>query len=138
MITLPPDDDREYHAERRPVLVVSGSLTNSDATWPFVLACPLSSSTTRKTRYCVKLSAEEAAGKKTWVRVPAVQPLLKAQLQDMVQTIDEGRLEEVHARIVQYLGLFPDADLEESFDPWQTPPISDPPTDDLHDGDIPF
>src|SRR3954463_15952510 len=83
LLTLPPNDDRTVHPERRPVVVLSGLRTNNAAEWPFVLAVPLSSSTTLKTEFCVKISAGEGnLTKKTWARIPAVQPLLKTDLQD--------------------------------------------------------
>jgi hypothetical protein len=44
-LTLPPNEDRAYHDERRPVLVISGPETNSDTSWNFVLVAPISSST---------------------------------------------------------------------------------------------
>jgi mRNA-degrading endonuclease toxin of MazEF toxin-antitoxin module len=59
-LTLPPNDMRLYHDERRPVVVISGPETNSDPTWRFVLVAPVSSSTSHKTRFCVKLVAKEA------------------------------------------------------------------------------
>ena len=36
-ITLPPNYQRNYHDERRPVLVLSGPSTNSFKGWPTVL-----------------------------------------------------------------------------------------------------
>jgi mRNA-degrading endonuclease toxin of MazEF toxin-antitoxin module len=54
-LTLPPNDHCQYHDERRPVLVISGPETNSDASWGFVLGVPISSSTSHKTRFCVRL-----------------------------------------------------------------------------------
>lgn len=122
--------------------MVSGSETNSDRTWPFVLVCPLSSSTHHKTRYCVKLSASEA-GKKTWVRVPAVQPLLKGALEDMMQTLSEERLQEVHARVVEYMGLLvdlglDDSEAEEEGGGWAAQLGADLPVDMAGDDDIPF
>ena len=66
----------------------------------------MSSETTRKTRFCVKIPADEAnSGRKTWARVPAVQPLLKADLQDRFGLLPAARVEEVQARLFQYLGL---------------------------------
>ena len=74
---------------------------------------PISSSTARKTGYCVKLNAGEGGlVKKGWVRVIAVQPLLKSDLQDRLGVVPAERLEEVQARLFQYLGL-PIDDLDE-------------------------
>jgi len=109
-LTLPPNTDRDFHPQR-PVAVLSGPDTNSDPAWPLVLAAPISSSTSRRTRFCVKLGAGEAnMSAKCWVRIPMVQPLLKADLRDMIGTLKGDRLLEVQARLFQYLGM---ADEEE-------------------------
>lgn len=132
-LTLLPRKDRPLQHPRRSVIVVSGPETNSDEAWPFVLVCPLSSSTRRRTRFCVKIAAGGSAGanKKVWVRVPAVQPMEKELLQDRSGVASEEQLQAVQARLVEYLGLL---DLEE--DP--ADPVADfvppPPADD----DVPF
>lgn len=123
-ILLVPRDDRPATYERRPVLVVSGPETNSDTSWEFVLVCPVSSSTNRKTKFCVKLAAGEGnLTKKAWVRVPAVQPMEKAHLEDHTGIIPEDKVEAVHARIVEYMGLL---DNEDPNDP-PAPPSDDVP-----------
>jgi len=105
-LTLPPNDDRQYHDERRPVLIISGPETNSDVTWGFVLVAPISSSTSHKTRFCVRLGAGAAnLPKKGWIRVSAVQPLMKSQLGDRTGIVTADQLAEVHARLLQYMGL---------------------------------
>ena len=105
-LTLPPNDRRELHAERRPVLVISGPKTNSDATWRFVLVAPISSSTSHRTRFCVQLGAGVAnLSKKGWVRIPATQPLMKADLEDRTGIVPGPKLEEARARLMDYLGL---------------------------------
>ncbi|GIE92298.1 type II toxin-antitoxin system PemK/MazF family toxin [Actinoplanes regularis] len=112
-ITLPPNDERQVHDERRPVVVLSGPNTNSFAGWRTVLVAPVSSSTSLKTGYCVKISAGEGGlPKKCWVRVLAVQPLLKSDLEDRLGVLPGDRLEEIQARLFQYLGL-PIEDLDE-------------------------
>jgi mRNA-degrading endonuclease toxin of MazEF toxin-antitoxin module len=113
-LTLPPESDRTIHSERRPVVVLSGPETNSSLDWPFVLCCPISGETSRKTQFCVKLSAVEAAGKKCWVRVPAIQPLEKIQLEDHIQTLNEDKLELIRARLLQYLDVIDGDDDVES------------------------
>ena len=50
-LRLIPEEDRVVHATRRPVVVVTGPNSNSDQGWPFLLVCPLSTSTSRKARY---------------------------------------------------------------------------------------
>jgi mRNA-degrading endonuclease toxin of MazEF toxin-antitoxin module len=105
-LTLPPDEDRVYHDERRPVLVISGPETNSDISWNFVLVAPISSSTSHKTRFCVLLGAGAAnLPKKGWVRVVAVQPLMKSQLGDHTGILKADKFAEVQARLLQYMGL---------------------------------
>jgi hypothetical protein len=58
-VTLLPREDRQVHEERRRFVVLSGD-TNSDETWPLVLGCPVSGSTSFRTRFDVKLAAGEA------------------------------------------------------------------------------
>lgn len=106
-ISLPPNDGRKYHDERRPVVVLSGPNTNSFAGWRTVLVAPISTSTSLKTQYCVRLGANEGGlPKKCWVRVVALQPLLKSDLQDRLGVLSAERLEEVQARLFQYMGLY--------------------------------
>lgn len=106
LISLPPNDERQIHEERRPVVVLSGPDTNSSDGWRVVLVAPISSSTSLKTSYCVKLSAGEGGlTRKCWVRVIAVQPLLKSDLGDRLGVLSAERLEEIQARLFQYLGL---------------------------------
>ncbi|MFI7552505.1 type II toxin-antitoxin system PemK/MazF family toxin [Micromonospora sediminimaris] len=106
IVSLPPNDGRNIHDERRPVVVLSGPNTNSFAGWRTVLVAPTSTSTSLKTKYCVKLAAGEGnLPKKCWVRVVAVQPLLKSDLQDHLGVLSAARLEEIQARLFQYMGL---------------------------------
>lgn len=106
-IRLIPEDKRQIHTERRPVVVVSGGASNSDEDWPFILACPLSTSTTRRTKYDVQLNMGQGnVSKKTWIRIPAVQPLMKTDLQDHTGVLPGRILEEIQARLVQYMGMF--------------------------------
>lgn len=106
VISLPPNDERRYHDERRPVVVISGPNTNSSKGWRTVLIAPISTSTSLKTGYCVKLSAGEGGvPKKCWVRVVAVQPLMKSDLEDRLGVLPAERLEEIQARLFQYLGM---------------------------------
>lgn len=110
-ISLPPNQGREFHDQRRPVVVLSGPATNSNGGWPIVLVAPISSSTSLKTSYCVRLAAGEAGvTKKCWIRVVAVQPLSKADLEDRIGVLSATRLEEVQARLFQYMGLLTEQD----------------------------
>ncbi|MFB4275304.1 type II toxin-antitoxin system PemK/MazF family toxin [Nonomuraea sp. MTCD27] len=105
-VRLIPEEERVVHDERRPVVVVTGGGTNSDTSWPFVLACPISGSTSRRTRFDVHLArGQGGVVKKCWIRVPAVQPLLKTALEDRTGTLDEDLLTQVQGRLAQYLGL---------------------------------
>ncbi len=105
-LRLLPEEERVTHDARRPVLVITGPATNGDPAWPFVLGCPISRSTSRRTRYDVQLAAGQGgATKKCWIRVPAAQPLLKAQLEDRLGTLDERLLSQVQTRLAQYMGL---------------------------------
>lgn len=105
-LKLLPAEERQVHDERRRFVVLSGSETNSEPDWPAVLGCPVSASTRYKTQFDVRLAFGEAgAAKKCWIRVPAMQPLLKQDLEDLTGTLSAGRLEETQARMLQYLGL---------------------------------
>jgi mRNA-degrading endonuclease toxin of MazEF toxin-antitoxin module len=105
-IRLIPEEERVVHDPRRPVVVVSGPDTNGDQSWPSVLVCPISGSTSRRTKYDVQLARGQGGViKKCWIRIPAIQPLLKTQLEDRSGTLDERLLSQVHARLFQYMGL---------------------------------
>ncbi|WP_257643206.1 type II toxin-antitoxin system PemK/MazF family toxin [Micrococcus luteus] len=105
-LSLPPEDDREVHASRRPCLILSCEEKNSQPGWPILLIAPISSSTNRRTQYCVKLGAGEAnLPRKCWVRVPAVQPLAKDDISDYLGSISQARLEEVQAGLMMYMGI---------------------------------
>lgn len=105
-IALPPESNRNMHDERRPFVVVSGSAYNSDAGWPFVLGCPVSSSTRRRTKLCVKIAKGDAnATKRGWIRVSALQPLMKGDLGDFMGILPSSTLDLLHARVLQYMGI---------------------------------
>lgn len=105
-LRLIPDELRTLHDTRRPVLVVSGFSANSDGDWPFTLVCPVSGSTSNRTRYDVQLAAGQGGVvKKCWVRIPAVQPLMKDKLGDRLGTVDGRILSQVQVRLAQYMCL---------------------------------
>ncbi|WP_165970594.1 type II toxin-antitoxin system PemK/MazF family toxin [Actinomadura sp. 6K520] len=105
-LRLIPAEQRDVHDERRPVVIVTGADSNGDPDWPFVLACPISGSTRRRTRFDVQLShGQGGVTKKCWIRIPAVQPLMKTDLQDRTGVLDEELLTQLQGRLAQYLGL---------------------------------
>ncbi|WP_182884883.1 type II toxin-antitoxin system PemK/MazF family toxin [Microbispora sp. H10885] len=105
-VRLIPEEDRVVHDERRPVVVVTGVESNGDPDWQFVLVCPISGSTSRRTRFDVQLGKGQGGViKKCWIRIPAVQPLMKSALEDRTGTLDEDLLTQVQGRLAQYLGL---------------------------------
>jgi mRNA-degrading endonuclease toxin of MazEF toxin-antitoxin module len=105
-LRLIPEEERVVHDQRRPVVVVTSAASNGDPDWPFVLACPISGSTSRRTRFDVQLAKGQAGVvKKCWIRIPAVQPLTKSALEDRTGTLDEDLLTQVQGRLAQYLGL---------------------------------
>ncbi|WP_436762857.1 type II toxin-antitoxin system PemK/MazF family toxin [Streptosporangium sp. V21-05] len=105
-LRLVPEEERVVHDERRPVAVVTGTESNGDPEWPFVLVCPVSGSTSRRTRFDVQLAkGQGGAIKKCWIRIPAVQPLLKSALEDRSGPLNEDLLTQVQGRLAQYLGL---------------------------------
>lgn len=131
-LTLPPERAREIHETRRPFLVLSGPAHNGDPDWPVVLGCPLSSSTSWRTGLCVKIAAGEAGSdRKTWVRIPALQPLMRSDLQDLQGTLSTERLEEVQARVLEYMGLLSDETEEEL-------PVDAPAVISYNDAEEPF
>ena len=70
------------------------------------MGCPTSSQTTWRSPYCVKIAAGEfGSDRKTWIRVPALQPLEKALLGPRLGLLDGERLELVQSRIADYLGM---------------------------------
>jgi mRNA-degrading endonuclease toxin of MazEF toxin-antitoxin module len=118
-IVLPEAGRRQLHRERRPVLIVSdlGGLnqTNCNETWPSVWVVPVSSSTTYKTRFDIKIAAGDGnLAKKGWARVPALQVMDKSYLQDLVGIVHRTTLESVIAQVLSYLGdVFEDDDEDE-------------------------
>jgi mRNA-degrading endonuclease toxin of MazEF toxin-antitoxin module len=108
-LTMSPEAARTVHDERRRFVVLSGPTSNSDPDWPVVLGCPISASTSFKTRFDVKLGFGEAGvTKKCWIRVPALQPLMKTDLQDRTGQLDAAKLEELQARVLEYMELISD------------------------------
>ena len=119
-----PGGERLEHDARRPVLVVSdqnrrhgrNALPSND--WPSVLIVPISSSTTYRTSFDVKLSAGEGGlAKKGWARIPALQMVDKDHLEDMTGCVPQSKLDEVTTQILNYLGILEEQVLEES-DEW--------------------
>lgn len=117
--------ERTVHNARRPVLVVSdqnaangtNALPASD--WPSLLVIPISSSTSHKTRFDVRLAAGEGnLTKKSWARVPGLQMIDKDYLDDLTGQVSPQVLDDVTAQILSYLGIIepePAADEEEPF-----------------------
>lgn len=105
-LALPPESKRTRHEERRPFVVISGQAQNNDSRWPLVLGCPISSSTTHRTRFCIKLSQGDAnLGKKSWIRVPTIQPLDKDDLEDLLGTLPEEIAQNLMASILDYMDV---------------------------------
>ena len=109
VLSLPPESDRRVHpdTEPRPFVVLS-DVQGSDPQWPTVLGCPVSSETTRRTPLCVKLAAGEAGlRRKSWVRIPALQPIAKEDLPPdrRIGQLPADKLELAQKHILIYLGL---------------------------------
>lgn len=91
----------EPHRQGRRFVVLS----NDDA-WRIVVGCPLSSSTQQRSKLCVRLAAGESGCiKKTWIRIPAIQPIAKRDLGNYVGQLSEDRLRETRTRVAQLVGL---------------------------------
>jgi mRNA-degrading endonuclease toxin of MazEF toxin-antitoxin module len=106
IMTLLPDVLRSViHTGRRFFVVLSGDETDQDEEWPIVSGCPISSSTTLKTKFDVKLGAGEGGvQKKCWVRIPALQSIEKQHLQDFSGLLDPSRIDQIDAALFLYLG----------------------------------
>lgn len=94
----------------RPVLVVSdlGSMhgKNLDPGWPTVTVIPISSSTSFKTKFDVKLAAGVAGlPKKCWARVPAIQVVEKHVLGAAAGELPANLLYDVAVNVLDYLGV---------------------------------
>lgn len=119
--------ERTVHDARRPVLVVSdqGEANGTNALpasdWPSLLVIPLSSSTSCKTRFDVRLAAGEVnLLKRCWARVPALQMIDKDCLGDMTGQVSPQVLDQATAQVLRYLGIIEpeperEADEEEPF-----------------------
>jgi mRNA-degrading endonuclease toxin of MazEF toxin-antitoxin module len=108
VVLLPKALRKIIHRERRYFVVLSGDQTNSDKNWFVVAGCPISSSTTQRTRFDVKLAQGEGnVPKKSWVRVPAIQAVEKTDLQDFSGMLDPARLNQIDAFLFSYLGQLP-------------------------------
>lgn len=82
------------------MVVITAGEFGQDEEWLFAFVVPTSTEPDKVTPFCVRL---ESHG--TWARVPAAQPLEKADLEDLIGLITPAELEEIYARLVQYLGL---------------------------------
>ncbi|WP_035002104.1 MULTISPECIES: type II toxin-antitoxin system PemK/MazF family toxin [Corynebacterium] len=106
-LTLPPESLRgEPHLEHRPFLILSNDNSNLDPNFLVVMGCPISSSTSFRTGFDVKLSrGQGGVTKKCWIRVPAMQPLPKTlvETQDKTGTVPRSILDEVDISLVQFL-----------------------------------
>ncbi|TVS77002.1 type II toxin-antitoxin system PemK/MazF family toxin [Mycobacterium helveticum] len=105
ILRLPPEPEREVHETRRPFLIYSGDPTNNDQSYPVVSGFPLSKSTRYRTEFDVKLAAGEGnVSEKCWVRIHALQPLLKTDLGDCGgKPLTPERMEEIEAQLFRYL-----------------------------------
>jgi mRNA-degrading endonuclease toxin of MazEF toxin-antitoxin module len=103
LVTLLPREDRQLH-DRRPVVVLSINEMNNRSDWPVVLVVPTSSEPDRATPFCVEIKKNEGnLNKRTWARVPAVQPLEKADLGDYLGDLPGPRLTEILSRLADYM-----------------------------------
>lgn len=104
-LSMPPNNDRNYH-NKRTVLVVSGTAVNRDASRPSVTVAPISGSQRWRSPDCVRLQlGDGGVTKPCWVRVPHLQPILKADLADFLGVLPAAKVREVQAHVAQYLGL---------------------------------
>ncbi len=70
------------------------------------MGCPISKSTRFRTSLCVKLAVGEGnVTKKCWIRVPALQAVPKAALEELTGELPPHKLHETQMRVLQYLGM---------------------------------
>lgn len=100
------------HTTRRSVIVVSdqnqihGTNSWSSNVWPSVLIVPISTQERLKTAFDVEIPYGEGnLGTRGWARIPALQLIDKDYLEDMSGQIRLEKLEEITARILDYLGI---------------------------------
>lgn len=105
LLRLPPEDERTVYTGRRPFLVLSGDATNSDSEWSVVSGFPISTSPKYKTEFDVELGPGEGGlASAGWVRIHALQPLLKTDLQDWTgMRLESNRLVEIEAQLFRFL-----------------------------------
>lgn len=86
-------------------MVISGDAEHENQDWPIVLVAPCSSQSSRRTRYCVKLSRGTAnVRKKCWARVAAVRPIAKEDIGGYVGQLAAHLLEDVYVNLAEYTG----------------------------------
>lgn len=94
------------HATRRPFLILTRENENLRNDWPVVFGCPISSQTTWTTAHDFPLRAGTAGlQKKSWVRIPMSQSILKADLEDYQGCLSPADLETARALLARYIGL---------------------------------
>ncbi|WP_182899420.1 type II toxin-antitoxin system PemK/MazF family toxin [Microbispora sp. H10830] len=104
-LTMPPNDQRNLHP-RRPVVVLSGDAKNQQSDWDLIYVAPLSTATTLKTEYCVKLAQGTAnLPGKCWVRTVCAQPFLKEELGDYLGQLPPQLVALIEDNLFAYLGL---------------------------------
>lgn len=105
-IRLLPAGERYKHPTR-PFLVLSPTAIMQDDAWPVVVGCPLSTSDKWHTEYDVEiLKGVAGLESNSWVRVPAIQPIEKDDLDFFKGQVPGNLLVQVRASIAAYCGLF--------------------------------
>ena len=105
LIRLPPVEKRQQH-NTRPFLVLSPAKVVQDNKWPVVVGYPLSTSRKSKTEFDVLVQRHEAACEQgCWVRVPAIQPVEKKNLDFYKGQLYSQTLDHVCAAVAAYLGI---------------------------------
>lgn len=103
LLQLPPRI-RKLHP-RRGVIVISREEDNADPEWPTVLVIPTSSEPEYVTPHCHRLSQIKANdGGPLWARVPAVQFVMKEELEDRYGLVEHLEMEQLVARLLHYIG----------------------------------
>lgn len=104
-VALPPNTlkDRVQHP-RRPFLVVSNDIENTDESWLIVLGFPLSTSKDFSTKFDIPLAAGTASlPEECWIRVPMLQPISKAKLMEQIGRLDANTMEACIGQMLMYM-----------------------------------
>lgn len=92
----------------RYMVVVQANWWARDPRWPVVLACPIHSDHQATSEWDVEIPVGEvkALDALSFVVIPSIQPIRKADVTGQYGTLSAARLGEVYAKLAEYMGAF--------------------------------